>query len=205
VSPEPVWQTADPEALRAALESRRAGSELPFPGPWEYLGDLMRELNAAVAGWLARQLGRELPLERLFEPVAWGLVALVLGGVLWLAGRWLLRGLDSRARPQPAVGTPLTPIAAAPLPPSDWRKLLEEHLRAGDARSALTALWWWGATTLAPAGLDESWTTRQLLAATRRRSLASALHRLDRWLYGPDPPTAREVSRLARELEELLA
>ena len=110
---------------------------------------------------------------------------------------------------------PATPEDDAVAIPSDreqrlrdekaWRQELERRLARKDVTGALEALWWWMARSIAGAGVDPSWSSRELLANSQREDLSSELRGLDRMRYGTEPPSISEIERFLARLEEVLA
>ncbi|MCP4657846.1 MAG: hypothetical protein GY856_20760, partial [bacterium] len=106
---------------------------------------------------------------------------------------------------------PASPIRV--LPPTErsdgrsqerWEAELGRHLAGGDVTAALEALWWWLACGLLPRDVDPSWTTRELISHAGRWDLAAWVRRLDRMIYGAEPPAVDEVRRFWGDLREVL-
>ncbi|HKV07780.1 MAG TPA: hypothetical protein VJ725_06570, partial [Thermoanaerobaculia bacterium] len=86
-----------------------------------------------------------------------------------------------------------------------WRAELERRLAAGRAAEALEAAWWWLARSVAGDRVEPDWTSRDLLAQTRRADLTDVVRRLDVLTYGPERPGLDEVRTLVGRLEAVLA
>ena len=196
----PAWTPADEAALRRALEA--AGpSEVPKASFDEYLLDL----GAWLRDLFIDLVGRALPwddtswLERLALWVALG--AAVVAALVVLA-------VALRRRRRRAATSEVTPLAAPPPEASAgadwWAGELARRLEAGSLRGALEALWWWVARRVDPPGLDPSWTTGELLRASRKAVLREPLRRLERLQWSTAEPRRDEVESLARNLREAL-
>ena len=85
-----------------------------------------------------------------------------------------------------------------------WKAELDRHLARGDVTAALEALWWWLACGLLPRDVDPSWTTRELISHAGRWDLTAWVRRLDRMIYGAEPPAVDEVRRFWGDLREEL-
>jgi hypothetical protein len=164
----------------------------------ESLGEELRRLIGSLLELLEGVTGStSLP-----PWVGWGLLAVLLVA----AAALLLRGSGrARRRPAPPVSPPLEVELEAPRSASEWRAAIEGALARGELEAALTALWWWLASRLAPQEAQPSWTTRELVVRSGRRDLAPLVARFDALAYGPLAPEPVEVRRLLGELEERLA
>ena len=89
--------------------------------------------------------------------------------------------------------------------PSDWRAAIDECLRAGDARGAVEALWWYLLTTLGSERDAAVRTGRVLLRRLGRDDLQSLLQRLERATYGPTSPPLELVRELVVSVDEALS
>jgi hypothetical protein len=200
--PPPDWRQADPEALRGALAEAGGGGSLPGASVTEYLMDL--------AGWLLERLleliGGALPdnrpewLERL---VVWGAVG--LAGTAALVALWAVWRRRRRPVEGPAVEGLANPPPASSRTADWWWAEAARLLEQGAVRPALAALWWWVARRLDPPGLDETWTTADLLrvegaAVGARRPL----RHVDRLLWGRAVPAREQVESVRGELVEAL-
>jgi hypothetical protein len=200
----PAWMPADPSALQAALRATGGARVLPDAGMREYLYDLARWLQGAVVGWV----GRALPWARLPALERWlvyGAVTAAATVVVLLVVMAWRRRRRRQATTDAAQDVEATTLPARP--PGDarhWQQELRRRLAAGELRPALRAAWWWAARTLAPAGLDPSWTSADLLRATGRPPLRAALGGVDRLLWGAREPAAEEVERAVDELARAL-
>ncbi|MBZ0113565.1 MAG: hypothetical protein K8J08_13965 [Thermoanaerobaculia bacterium] len=199
-SPELVWRAADGEALRRALDLDGVATDLPGPGLADYATDLIGALWLRATGWLGDRVS-ESTLDLLYRILVWTL-GLTL---LWVVGLLAMRLWSLRRRPN----VPSHPgLSAVPLreeasrgPSGSWAEF-EALLAAGDVAAALEALWWWVARSIAPSGLDEAWTTDELLAATPQPSFDFewSMRNLDRFLYGGRLPESDEVLQLAQKI-----
>jgi hypothetical protein len=102
-----------------------------------------------------------------------------------------------------AVAGGLAP--AAPRDAAAWRAELERRLAAGRIPEALEALWWWLARSLAGGEAEADWTSRDLVARSRREDLRGLVRRLDAFTYGPRQPGVEDLRGLLGRLEEALA
>lgn len=189
-------------ADRALLERVLSSSGVersPVAPASSYLGELFgafqRAMIAAmVAGakWL-----------HLAPWMLWG----IAGVLAALAALLILRAVVSRVRRRPAAEPKIVTTSAPDLPrdAAGWRAELERRLAAGRTREALEALWWWLARSLAGAGAEPDWTSRDLVARSRRKDLRDLVRRLDAFTYGPRPPEVAELRGLLDRLEEALA
>src|SRR5262249_19528924 len=155
--------------------------------------------SEAVTRWLSDVLGRN---SGMVGGVVQGieLVALVLAGIaVILLGYWIVRWIVRRSVSETAASPPGRERAAGTAPSltrQEWRERLEQKLSSGDPIGALPALWWWLARSIGGTRVDESWTSRELLAASRRHDLKEEMMSLDRMLYGVRRPTLEQVHAL---------
>lgn len=190
---------ADPAALERAL----AGVDrTPAPPEGSYLAEIGRAVQEALVEALMRG-ARMLHLSRGAFFVLAAAVA-VLALVLIVLALWpRLR----RRTPAPERGT-LAAVSQAPataLDAAGWRAELDRRLAEGHIPEALEALWWWLARSLAGAAAEPDWTSRDLVARSRREDLRDLVRRLDAFLYGPLPPSTEDLRGLLGRLEERLA
>ena len=202
VPPPPAWRAADPAALREAVERAGGGGEPPEPGLTEYAFDLGRWLQSQLAAFLGRALpdaGFEaLELIVTYAAVLVAIAALAVVAVL--VARRVKRARRLGAPPGASeVAVPLAPPATA-RDAEWWWSEAARRLERGEARAALGALWWWAARRLDPPGLDESWTTGELLRGRGGAALRPPLRRLDALLWGAEPPRPEQVEELRGEL-----
>jgi hypothetical protein len=194
---------------RVLASSRVEG--VPAPPESSYLGELARRFQrglidavAAGARWL------HVPPRVLWWIVAAGAV-LVVALFLWLLASWLRRrprGVEPGSVTTAAAGTPVALLDAA-----GWRAELERRLAEGRIPEALEALWWWLARSLTGAKAEPDWTSRDLVARSRRDSrhdssqedLRDLVRRLDAYTYGPRSPAPEDLRALVGRLEETLA
>ncbi len=194
---------ADPAALARAL----AGVDrAPVPPEGSYLGELLRAFQEALTQALLRG-ARMLHLSKgTFYVLALAVAALAL--------LLLLRALLPRLRGRPRAVAPgalaSSPAPAAALDASGWRAELDRRLTEGRIPEALEALWWWLARSLAGPAAEPDWTSRDLVARSRRGDLQEdplrdLVRRLDAFTYGPLPPAVEDLRGLLGRLEEALA
>ncbi len=191
-------------AERAVLDRVLAESKverMPAPPEASYFGELSGMAQRAVMNLLARG-GEMLNLpRRVYQAIALGLAA--LAAVLLL--RLLVPGLRRRkARREEGA------VAGIDLPPAArgadaWRAELERRLAEGHIAEALEALWWWLARSVAAGQAEPAWTSRDLVARSRREDLRDLVRRLDAFTYGPRRPAVEELRRLVGGLEEVLS
>ena len=192
---------ADPALLERVLAS--SGVErTPVPAESSYLGELGRAARQALMEALTKA-GEALHLS---PRVLWAAVALFAAIVFLL----IARAVFSRLRRRPALGEETEMSAAGSLPtaPRDaagWRAELERRLAEGRTPDALEALWWWLARSLAGPEAAADWTSRDLVARSRRDDLRHLVRRLDAVTYGPRPPQIEDLRGLVSRLEAALA
>jgi hypothetical protein len=192
--------------MARVLASSRA-ERIPVPPESSYMGELFGRfqralLEALLAG--ARWLHVSPPV---LKWIVAGLAALVAALLLrLLAGRLRRRTREEEGQaPVTAAAAP-----AALLDAAGWRAELERRLAEGRIPEALEALWWWLARSLAGAEAEPDWTSRDLVARSRRKGLQrdqlrDLVRRLDAFTYGPRPPAADDLRALLGRLEESLA
>lgn len=166
-----------------------------------------RDLGAALMGWLLDLLSRVAPgLDAWVVEIARVGAGVVLAAALALLLLLLYRVLRDQLAGRPQMGSaPVVTAEAAAggdRPRGDWAGELRRRLAAGNVAGACEALWWWLARALAGDAVEESWTSRELLARTGRRDLAAPVGRLERMTYGAAAPAAADVRGLWNELEE---
>ena len=202
--PPPQWRAADPASLRDAVERAGGGGEPPAPGLTEYAFDLGRWLQSQLAALLGRALpdaGFEaLELIVTYAAVLVAIAALAVVGVL--VARRVRRTRREGAAPGASEAAVPVPPPATAREAEWWWAEAARRLERGEVRAALGALWWWAARRLDPPGLDESWTTGELLRGRGRgaAALRPPLRRLDALLWGAEPPRAEQVEELRGEL-----
>jgi hypothetical protein len=192
--------------LRASAVQRR-----PAPPDASYLRDLwasfyvgMAELYDRASGWLG--MPRWL--------LAGATALLVAAAAALLARAWWPRWRRRRGKPPDTAaaagagvdaGGEERPDGNAHWDAAAWRLELERRLALREPREALRATWWWLARSLAGTRAEPTWTGRELLRRCRREDLGPLVRQLDGLTYGPRPPAAEEVRRLAARLEAALA
>jgi Domain of unknown function (DUF4129) len=175
--------------------------------------------ESSWAGELARRFQRAL-LDSLLAGARWLHVSptalrWIVAALAALVAALLLRLLVAYFRNRPRGEEREEPVAAAPVPavPLDaagWRAELERRLAEGRIPEALEALWWWLARSLAGTRAEPDWTSRDLVARSRRDALQGdqlrdLVRRLDAFTYGPHPPAPDDLRALLGRLEETLA
>jgi hypothetical protein len=199
---------ADHALLRRVLAA--SGVERrPEPPDASYLRDVIAGFYAALAKLIERATGRlGLP----------GWLLIVIAAALAAAAAALLARAWWARRRRAGEGGPMPAAAAAgeaaaggrggerdAWDAAAWRLELEQRLAEQRLPEALRAAWWWLARSLAGARAEPTWTGRELLRWSRREDLRDLVRQLDRMTYGPRPPVAEEVRRLAMRLEAALA
>lgn len=191
--------------MERVLASSRA-ERVPVPPESSYLGELARSFQ--------RALGEAFAAGARWLHVSPAAVRWIVGGLALLVALLLLRLIAAwlRRRPKETTPEPVTAAAApaAPLDAAGWRAELERRLAEGRIPEALEALWWWLARSLAGARAEPDWTSRDLVARSRRAGsqadpLRDLVRRLDAFTYGPRPPAADDLRALLGQLEEALA
>lgn len=194
----------DRELLRRIVEEDDIQTE-----PGTNLGALLSELW----DWLMAQLGDGPAMS--FDGV-WELAGIVGLGLLLLAAAWagwiVWTGRERRRDPE---GVPVQAEALAP--PPDPASALELALAAGDARTALRALWAEVALRLGQAGvaaaMGEDRTHQELVRAVRKArpdwaghaELRALARTFDRLCYGSVPPAVADVRALIPQARGLPA
>jgi uncharacterized protein DUF4129 len=179
----------------------------PVPPESSYAGELARRFQRALLDTLlagARWL-HVSPL--VLRWIVGTFAALVAALLLWL----IVARLRGRTKDEEG-DEPVTAAAApaAPLDAAGWRAELERRLAEGRVPEALEALWWWLARSLAGSRAEPDWTSRDLVARSRRDDLQGdrlrdLVRRLDAFTYGPRPPAPDDLRALLGRLEETLA
>jgi hypothetical protein len=191
---------ADRAVVQRVLAESRV-DRVPVPPEASYLGELYRAAQGAVFAAIARG-SRLLRLPRWVLQTA--AIVLAAGAVLL----FLLRLIRPRLR---RGGTRETGAVAAgdPRPAAwdadAWRAELERCLAAGQLPEALKALWWWLARSVAGSQAEPDWTSRDLVAHSRRQDLRDLVRSLDLFTYGPRQPEIAELRGLKDRFEEVLS
>jgi hypothetical protein len=175
----------------------------PVPPDSSYMGELSDAaqrafLEALMAG------GKLLGLS---TPVIYGIAIVLAVLAALLIGRLVLARVRSRAGRQVEAGAVTAGAGPAP-PPRDaagWRAELERRLAEGSVPEALEAAWWWLARSVAGEKAEPDWTSRDLVARSRRPDLIPLVRRLDAFIYGPRQPAAEELRTLVGRMEEVLS
>ena len=194
---------ADRAVLARVLAASRV-DRAPVPPSSSYLGELATAFSEAVTAALMRG-ARMFHLSRTAFLVLAALVVLVMLG---LAIRALLPALRRAVRARQARPAAEAAVQASPAAPerdaAAWRAELEARLAAGEPATALLALWWWLARSLAGSRAEADWTSRELVAQARRPDLVPLARRLDALTYGPGHPSLDDVRMLVGRLEAVL-
>ncbi len=206
VSAAPPPQPVDRELLQQIIEEQQIQTQAPRPQFGDYLGDL----SAAFESWLEDKLSSTNwnPLaDQIARVAALVLSAGILLVLLVFCVRLLFRAAG-KAKAEAAV------LAQRPLPESAaldgdeqariLARDLEAQLRAGLIAAALRSLWLWLALRLAPARVDPSWTSRELVQRSGRFEFWPQMQKLDGWIYGEVKPEAQQVRQLWQSLTERL-
>ena len=202
---QPVpWSRADAALLGRVLVESRVDRTPAGPRWVSYLEAWSQALTKWLNGVLGRNSGMVGGVVRGVE-----LAALILAGVaLVLLAYWLVRWIARRSVSETEALPPARERAIETVPSvtaQEWRATLEQKLSSGDASGALPALWWWFARSVAGSRVDESWTSRELLAASRRHDLREEVMNLDRMLYGARRPNVDQVRDLFGQLDKAVA
>jgi hypothetical protein len=186
------------ERVLASSHVQRA----PAPPESSYLGEVSRRFQRALLDLLAEGARWLAVSPRVLLWIVGALAVLVAAALLWLVVSRL------RRRPRDPGEAPVataTPAPEAILDAAGWRAELERRLAEGRIPDALEALWWWLARSLAGSRAEPDWTSRDLVARSRRDDLRDLVRRLDAFTYGPLPPAPEEVRAFVGRLEEALA
>lgn len=168
-------------------------------------GSYLRELGQAFQRWLLDLL-RESDLPSVPVAVLIGLaVVAVLAAIALILWAVVPRLRARRAKREEAGAVVAVAGAPAAWDAAAWRAELERLLAAGQTAEALEAAWWWLARSVAGPRVEPDWTSRDLLAQTRRDDLSDVVRRLDVLTYGPRRPGLEEVRTLVGRLEAVLA
>jgi hypothetical protein len=193
--------TADHALMERVLQEVGAPRAVPTPGAGDYLADLMQRLIARLGQALGFAIDRTS-----LAPLAWAVSGLLLVAALAVVAWLIVRGRRGRAAPAPPeAARPVAERREAVWSGERWQQELERLLAAGDARGALSALWWWMARRLAAERAQESWTSQELLRHAGRADLAPLAVAVDRLAYGVAAPRAADVARVYARLSGALA
>ena len=191
---------ADPALLERVLAS--SGVErAPVPAESSYLGELGRAAQQA----LLRALMKAGEALHLSPRVLWAAVALFAALVFLLIARAVLARLRRRTVEEEKEVVATGSLPTVPRDAAGWRAELERRLAEGRTPDALEALWWWLARSLAGPEAAADWTSRDLVARSRRDDLRHLVRRLDAFTYGPRPPAIEDLRGLVGRLEAALA
>lgn len=197
--PEP-GTAADRAVLQRVLAESRVDC-VPVPPETSYLGELYRAAQEAIFAAIARG-SRMLRLPRWL--VLSAAVALAVASVVLILLRLLrprLRRGGTREAGAVAAGDPRPAAWDA----DAWRAELERCLAAGQLQEALKSLWWWLARSVAGSQAEPDWTSRDLVARSRRQDLRDLVRSLDLFTYGPRQPEIAELRGLKDRFEEALS
>lgn len=197
---------AEPGALEEVLAATEVEAA-PETISWGHYGlDLGNTLMRSLTSFLDRSIhfgGLPSFDFRLMAKIFLVLIGLLLA--IWL-GAYLYRRV-SRPKAAPGNAPPsISPTeAAAARGGGSWRRELDRLLAAGDLTpealaTALEALWWWLARSLAGERADASWTSGDLLRHTGRRELRSHLAALDALRYDTEDSLGADRGPDLREL-----
>lgn len=191
------WLAADPKTLADAFRDSGASTAAPSLD-WSEYADLLAQRIAEWLGGVARPLVHALgPGAQIW--LAWLVVALALVLVVAVAVR-ALRAL--RHEPQTLGLEAVRPRKAMRAhSPQEYRRDALAALERGDARGALTSVWWWFASAALNDQPDSALTTHDVIARSRRHDLREPARVLDRLRFGAATPTPPEVRRLLSDLE----
>jgi hypothetical protein len=176
-------------------------------------GTRLNALAADLWDWLKAQLGDgpDVSLNGV-----WELAGVVGLGLLLLAAAWTVWFVTRSPRRKATRPGPIAAVQAM-APPPDPATALELALAAGDARTALRALWAELALRLGQAGVvtatGEDQTHLELVRAVRRDrpewsghgELRGLARTFDRLCYGATPPAIADVRALIPQARDLPA
>ena len=196
--------TADHALVERIVTETRVDTTPVTPGWTGWL----EALSTAALRWLGERVPDMPRLDWLAEsagPAAKVVGLLVVGVLLYLIARLLIARRAARPAGPAVAATARAAVAAAPdRDGASWRGEFERRLAEGDLSAALRALWWWFARTVSPGPVDESWTTRELLARCGRADLGPLAGILDQWLYGTRKPGGDELAGFLGRAEAAL-
>jgi hypothetical protein len=196
--------TADHALVERIVAETRVETTPVSPGWSEWL----EALSTAALRWIGDRIPGMPRLDWLAEsagPAAKVVGVVVVGVLLYLTVRLLIARRAARPVGPPTAATPRA--EAAPAPERDaaaWRREFERCLEDADLPAALRALWWWFARAVSPGHVDESWTTREMLARGGRADLGPLGGTLDQWLYGTRKPSDDELAGFLGRAEAAL-
>ena len=199
----PAWASPDPAAWETARASLPGPSGPSWPGPGEYLADVALRFQYWLSTWIEGAFSSWLGSELLWGSLAWIVAGGIAAGLAILVLRLLRGRKGSVSKKEPLEVRPGGRKGEIPGPEA-WAERFRRAGQQGAWREALEALWWWGATRLAPPGLAPSWTTEQLLGAAGTGSLTPAYRELDELRYGRKSPSPDRVRALELRLGEAL-
>lgn len=178
-------------------------STAPAPPDSSYVGEL---LAAAQRAFLDALMAGGAMLD-LSAPVIYGIAIVLALLAALLIGRLVLARVRPGRRRDAEAGSVAAGSARAPehRNAAEWRAELERRLAEGRIPEALEAAWWWLARSVAGEKAEPDWTSRDLMARSRRPDLAPLVRRLDAFIYGPRQPAAEELRTLVGRMEETLS
>jgi hypothetical protein len=190
------WTRADGALLQRVLVESRV-DRVPTGPRWSSYLEAWAE---ALTRWLDRLLGRHpgmlAGVVKGVEVLTW----ILAGAAFFLVGYWLVRWTTRRSVSRTSAAVPQVRERSAETSPvwtpQQWRQDLERRLASRDVVGALSALWWWLARSVVGPEVDESWTSQQVLTASRRHDLTAEVRQLDRMIYGASRPAMEEVRAL---------
>ena len=207
-SPYPEPSPADAEQLRQVVEEHRVETSTPSPGITLYLSDAMIAILFRIGEFIDRFMPELGVFNTAITWVGARLIILLAGLVLLLVLVQILRRWWRHHRLHDEPETPFRELprtgSVAGRSREDWAEELRRQLERRDVAAALAALWWWLACALLPSEVDPAWTSRELISRAGRPDLRSPVRRLDRMIYGADPPTVDDLRRFWHELGEAL-
>jgi hypothetical protein len=196
--------TADHALVERIVAETRVETTPVTPG-WT---GWIEALSTAALQWIGDRIPGMPRLDWLAEsagPAAKVVGVMLVGVLLYLIARLLIAGRAARPTRPPAAAAARSHAAAAPgRDAASWRREFERRLADGDLPAALRALWWWFARAVSPGHVDESWTTRELLARCGRADLGPLAGALDQWLYGTRKPGGDELAGFLGRAEAAL-
>jgi hypothetical protein len=194
--------TAD-RALLARIMAETSASQSPSQASFSaYVSDVAIAVSNLI-GRRLRSFAGMLPGAHYLRYLAWLLLASMAALVAWVGFQELRRPRPKRRTSKGTSQEVLVPARQSG-DPNFWLERVRTLLREGEVANALVALWLYLAHAIGTGDVDPSWTIRELLERRGRRDLVALGRRLERFMYGPLPPAAADVSALLSEMEEAL-
>lgn len=201
-----VLHTADAKLLERVLAETRVARTPSRPSVISWFGALAEALVRWLGDLFSQRAGLATGLVDAAEILAISILALAAVLLLLSIARRVRALRERRGASVPSLEWREVAPDAQAADALEWRRRLEARLARGDIPGALEALWWWLAVSLSPAaGVDASWTTRELLQKARRPELLPMGSGLDVLLYGPVRPSPAQIRACLARFEKRLA